>query len=65
MSDSNPLQVPVSAQRKAILSALVAGVGSLALALSDEVLTVGEGAYAASLAVAAYAAVFGVTNKGA
>lgn len=58
----NPLDVPISQQRKAILAALIAGLGSLTVALVDMPFTPAEIASTLSAAVVAYAGVFGVGN---
>lgn len=62
MNSTNPLDVPISQQRKAILSAVLAGLGSLTVALVDMPLTPVEVVVTISAAVAAYAGVFGVGN---
>lgn len=48
--------------RKAILAFLVAGTGSLAVAAVDNSITLGEALAAVAVAVAAGAAVYGVSN---
>lgn len=48
---------------KAIVGGLIAGVGALATAYADNVLTVGEGIGALAVALTAFGAVFGVSNK--
>lgn len=48
---------------KAIVGGLIAGVGALATAYADNVLTAGEAWGAAAVALTAFGAVFGVENK--
>lgn len=47
---------------KAITGGVVAGLGSLAVAAADNAITLGEGLGAASVAAAAFAAVYGIRN---
>lgn len=47
---------------KAILAFLIAGSGSLAVAAVDNSITMGEGIVAASVALVALGAVYGVKN---
>lgn len=58
----NPLDVPANQQRKAILAALIAGLGSLGTALAEMPLTAAEGVAVALAAVVAYAGVFEIRN---
>jgi hypothetical protein len=48
---------------KAVVAFFVAGTGALAVALTDNAMTWGEGAVVLATAVAAAGAVYGVTNK--
>lgn len=54
--------VPVDQQRKAILSALIAGLGALGAALAQMPLTWAEGVATVLAAVVAYAGVYNITN---
>lgn len=48
---------------KAIVGGLIAGVGALATAYADNVLTTGESVGALAVALTAFGAIFGVRNK--
>jgi len=54
--------VPVSEQKKAILAALIAGLGTLGTALVEMPLTAAEAVSVALAAVVAYAGVYNVGN---
>jgi hypothetical protein len=53
----------LSKQRKAILSGIIAGVGTLTTALTDASVIAGEWAGAALATLVAYGAVYGVRNR--
>lgn len=53
---------PISEQRKAILSGLLAFATGLATALADNAITLGEGAIVLAGTVAAYVGVYGIRN---